>query len=294
MTFNFSCDILKLVIVMLNIDVSSLYKVFQDFYTLTNMKVVLFNKEQEVLMEYPSSKNTFCNLIANDKYWFKKCGDCDRTNVEICSRTEKTSKYCCHLGLSEAIVPIYDNNGILGYLMVGQVLLEDNSGKIKTSMREQFSEENFPGITDAIEKIPVKSSVELDACVTVLKAFTTYILSNQWVTPQRSEFIRHMDKFIENNLEKNITVDDVCAEFHIRRTRLYSVAKDYLGCSIASYIRKQRIHHACRMLKETDEDVSYIADKVGFSDYGHFSRIFRQIQGVTATSYRKSYQTKLK
>ena len=279
---------------MLDINVSNLYKVFQDFYTLTKMNIVLFNKEKEVLLEYPAIKSTFCNLIANDKYWFEKCGDCDRSNVEVCSRTEKTSKYSCHLGLSEVIVPIYDGNGILGYLMVGQILLNDNAEKTKKLMKEQFDEKFFPGINDAIDKIPVKSSAELEACITVLQAFTTYILSNQWVTPQRSEFIRHMDKFIENNLERNITVDDICAEFHIRRTRLYSVAKDYLGCSIASYIRKQRIHYACLMLRETDEPVSSIAEKVGFLDYGHFSRIFRRQQGVTATNYRKLYRTKLK
>lgn len=294
LTFNFSYAILNLVIAMLNINVSNLYKVFQDFYTLTNMKVVLFNKEQEVLMEYPAIKNTFCNIIANDSYWFEKCRNCDRLNIDACCKTEKISKYSCHLGLSEAIIPIYDINGILGYLMVGQVLLKDNSEKTKKLMKEQFDEKKFASIGDAIEKIPVKSSAELEACVTVLQAFTTYILSNQWVTPQRSEFIRHMDKFIENNLEKNITVDDICAEFHIRRTRLYSVAKNYLGCTIASYIRKQRIHHACRMLCETDEPISRIAEKVGFLDYGHFSRIFKQQQGITATSYRSHYQTNLK
>lgn len=275
---------------MLNINQVNLYKIFRDFYTLTNMRVVLFNKEQEQLMEYPSTRHNFCDLICKSDHWAKQCEECDRRNVEICSREQKTVKYSCHLGLWECIVPIYDDNGIIGYVMFGQVLSEGEAASTRERLKEQFSPAEFPGILSAIERIPEKSKGELAACITVLQALAAYMLSNQWVTPQKSEFIRHMDKFIEKNLEKNIGVDDICAEFHIRRTRLYSVAKDYLGCPIAEYIRKQKIQHACRLLKETDESVNQIAYRVGFCDYGHFSRIFREIQGVTATEYRKSHR----
>lgn len=275
---------------MLTINTTNLYKIFRDFYTLTNMRVVLFSKEQEELMEYPSARHNFCDLICKDSHWAKKCEECDRSNVEICSKSEKTLKYSCHLGLWECIVPIYDSNGILGYVMFGQVMADDKASRTKQQLKQQFPEETFPGITDAIEAIPAKSKAELDACITVLQALASYMLSNQWVTPQKSEFIRHMDKFIEKNLEKNIGVEDICAEFHIRRTRLYSVAKDYLGTSIAMYIRKQRILHACRLLRETDDSVNHIAYRVGFCDYGHFSRIFREMEGVTATDYRKLHR----
>lgn len=284
-----------MVIIMMNISEKNLYKVFRDFYTLTNIKIVLFNKEREVLLEYPSAKNTFCNLISKKDYWNEKCADCDRKNIEICSETGRTSEYFCHLGLFEALTPIYDNNGILGYVMFGQVLVDNEKlNKTKEELKNKFSEEEFPFINDAIENIPVKSTAELSACVTVLQAITTYMLSNQWVVPQRSEFIRHMDNYIQNNIEKEISVDDICAEFHIRRTRMYTIAKDYLGCSVALYIRKQRIKHALELLEKTDEPISSIAYAVGFSDYGHFSRVFRQLTGTSATDYRKQNRQRLK
>ncbi len=275
---------------MLQINQVNLYKIFRDFYTLTNMRVVLFGTEGQPLMEYPSSRHNFCDLLCKNPHWASKCEECDKKYVERCSREQKTLKYFCHLGLWECIVPIYDDNGIIGYVMFGQVLPQGEATTTKEQFWAQFSEEDFPGITDAIRKIPAKSKAELDACITVLQALATYMLSNQWVTPQKSEFIRHMDKFIEKNLEKNIGVDDICAEFHIRRTRLYSVAKDYLGCPIAEYIRKQKIQHACRLLLETDDSVNQIAYRVGFYDYGHFSRIFRQLKGITATAYRKKHR----
>lgn len=278
---------------MMDINATNLYKVFRDFYTLTNIKIVLFNKNKDVLLEYPRGDDTFCNIIANDEYWRNRCADCDRKNIDICSKSGKTSEYFCHLGLFEAVTPIYDSNGILGYVMFGQVLVDRGDlNERKKFLKVLFAEEKFAGINKAIESIPVKTTDQLNACVTVLQAITSYMLSNQWVVPQRSEFIRHMDRFIEDNIEKEISIEDVCAEFHIRRTRMYSISKEYLGCSLALYIRKQRINYALKLLDETDESVSTIAYKVGFSDYGHFSRVFKQFTGVSATDYRKNNRSK--
>lgn len=275
---------------MLTINTSNLYKTFRDFYTLTNIRIVLFNKDGEPLLSYPESQIEFCTLIGQNPIWDQRCADCDQKNFNLCSKAKKITHYRCHLGLSEAVVPIYDSNGILGFIMFGQVLMQEKADFTREELHRRLSEEDFPGITEAIGQIPVKTSSELDAAITILKALLSYLLSNQWVTPAKSEFIRHMDSFIEANLDKSITIEDICAEFHIRRTRLYAIANKYLGCSIAAYIRKQRISHACRMLRDTDMSINAIAYAVGFADYGYFSRIFQQIQGQSATSYRRSQQ----
>lgn len=274
---------------MLDINRSNLHKLFRDFYTLTGIKVVFLDNTRKMLMNHAPQQSTFCSVVRNHEYWGKKCRECDSANVEQCARSGRSIKYRCHLGLTEAITPVYDKNGILGYITFGQMLLDEYADEAKERLKKMFKEEEFPGITEAIDNILIKTQEELEASVTILEAITSYMLSNQWVVPQKSGFIRHMDKYIENNLENNIGVDDICREFRIRRTHLYSVAKEYLGCSIAQYIREQRISHACRMLRETDDSISTIAYKTGFSDYGHFSRIFRQIQGVSASNYRKQH-----
>ncbi len=275
---------------MLNINTSNLYKAFRDFHTLTNIRIVLFDNQGQILLAYPESKSEFCTLIEQDEALEQRCSDCDYANFQLCSKAKQIVHYRCHMGLSEAIVPIYDTNGILGFVMFGQVLMQEGAKLTREELHRQLSEDDFPGIHAAIDAIPVKTSAELEATITILKALVSYLMSNQWVTPAKSEFIRHMDSFIEANLDKNITVNDICAEFHIKRTRLYSIANEYLGCSIAAYIRNQRIAHACKMLRDTDMSVSAIAYAVGFSDYGHFSRIFQQLQGKSATSYRRLTQ----
>ncbi len=272
---------------MLNLNIENLNKAFQDFHTLTNIKIVLYDNNGKRLLSYPEEDIEFCRIIDKNSLWSKKCKDCDYSNFDTCSKLKKDMHYKCHLGLSEAIVPICDKGEILGFVMFGQVLTENTAEKTRRHLKQNFTDENFPGIYNAIDNIPVKSLEELDACITILKSLSAYFLSNEWVTPAKNEFIIQLDQYIKDNLSYTITAKDLCSVFHIKRTRLYSIANKYLNCSIATYIRNYRINEACRMLKETNMPITSIAYAIGFSDYGHFSRIFKQLKGKSAGEYRK-------
>ncbi len=273
---------------MLNINVTNLHKVFHDFHILTKAKIVLYDSNGKYLLSYPKDDTAFCKIIGKNPEWSKKCDDCDCANIDLCSKRKEEVYYQCHLGLSEAIVPIYDTNGILGFVMFGQVLTENNADKTRNMLKQKFNDEFYPGIHQAIDNIPAKSASELTASLTILKSLASYFLSNSWISPAKSEFIRQIDKYIKDNISHTITIDDICTQFHIKKTRLYSIAKESLNCGIAEYIRNYRIEEACRLLTETKTPITEVAYATGFSDYGHFSRIFKQVKGQSAGSYRKS------
>ena len=116
-------------------------------------------------------------------------------------------------------------------------------------------------------------------------------MTNRWVVSGKSEFIREIDRYIDEHIPQNITVEDICSSFRIGRTKLYELSMDYLGCGLAEYIRNRRILHAKKLLAETDMPVTEIAYAVGFTDYNHFSRVFRSICGMSARACRKSMRT---
>ena len=271
---------------MIQIDSEQLYKILRDFHTLTGARIELLDTEMQTLMFYPPEKISFCRMLSGDPQLGRKCMECDRANSLISAQSKCLIHYRCHMGLLEAVAPIMDGDEILAYVMFGQVLLSDTSNEVRKALKKRFSAQLFQNMEEAIDEIPLMTTDELSASITVLQTIVTYVLSNRLIIPGRSEFIRRLDRYIADNLSGSITVDDLCQTFHIGRTRLYSLSKDYLGCSVAAYVRRQRIVYACRLLRETNLQVTSIACATGFSDYRHFSRVFLKDVGVPATKYR--------
>ncbi len=274
---------------MLQLNISRLRDVLRDFYTLAKIRIVIFDADFQELLAYPPEKEEFCALLRQDPIGEYACRSSDKRACLRCAKTKSLVTYTCHAGLTESVVPIFDKNGVLAYVMFGQVLPTEDFGHVKQEIVNAY-----PDFIEAIEKIPVRSADDLTAAATVLQAITSYMISNRWVTPGKSEFIRQIDRYIEDHIAQNITIEGLCDMFHVGRSSLYKMSADYLGCGLAEYIRKQRIQHACKLLRETTMPVMDIACAVGFVDYNHFSRVFKRITGSSARDFRADHLRNIK
>lgn len=270
---------------MLQLNTTSLYRVLQDFYTLTSIRIVIFDAQFRELLAYPEKREGFCALLRQDPVGDAACTVSDRSGCLQCAKTKKLVVYRCHAGLTEAVVPIMDRDSVLAYVMFGQILPAESCGRLRSSIRQRY-----PDYSQAADQIPIKSAKEIDAAATVLQAITAYVMTNRWVVASKSEFTRELDRYIEAHLSENITAEDICGAFRIGRTKLYEISRVYLGCGLAEYIRGQRISHAQKMLRQTALPVTDIAFAVGFTDYNHFSRVFKAACGCCARDYRKRRQ----
>ena len=268
---------------MLQLNTVGLHKVMQDFYILTKLRIVIFDAQFHELMAYPKERVRFCELLRQTPKGEMCCASSDQEGCLKCARLKTVVAYKCHLGLTEVVVPIIDKGGVIAYVMFGQIIPKETCEETKLELKNRTSE-----LSHEIETIPIRSQKEISAAATVLQAITAYVMTNQWVIPNKSEFIREIDHYIEEHLAETITVDEICGIFHVGRTKMYELSVDYLGCGLAAYIRSQRIFHAQRLLVETDMAVTQISDATGFADYNHFSRVFKEITGISAREYRKS------
>ena len=268
---------------MLELNTSSLYGVLRDFHTLTKIRIVIFDAQFRELLAYPTDREQFCTILRSTPEGEAACQQSDMGGCCTCAKTGNLVIYRCHAGLTEAVVPISDKNGVLAYVMFGQLLTHETYAASKTALQRAY-----PHLAQAAELLPVKSAEELGAAATVLQAITSYMMSNRWVVPGKSEFIRQLDRYIDDHLNHGITTQELCVAFCIGRTRLYELSANYLGCGIAEYIRNRRIWHAQQLLSDSSLSITDIAYTVGFSDYNYFSKIFKLHTGISARTYRNN------
>lgn len=105
------------------------------------------------------------------------------------------------------------------------------------------------------------------------------------------EFIDKLNDFLNENISNpDLSVDMLCRELGIGRTRLYSTVKELSGESLGDFIRDIRLNKAAYLLKHSDMNVTEIIYETGFGSNSHFSKVFKSKYGVTPSDYAKNIQ----
>lgn len=261
-------------------------ELMKNFYILTGLRLVLFDENYNEIMSYPAERSPFCRSVRTVPEFEELCNKCDRAAFEKCKKSRSPVLYKCHAGLFEATAPITENGYTIGYIMFGQIADKNNKDEF-LKQAEQIKEKLAKNIDAEIEKIKYKSSKQLEAAANILDVCTSYILNKELITPSRARIFNSIDKYITTNLNQPITVETLCREFNISRTRLYEYIKPYTEGGIAAYIREKRLQKARELLRTTDMTVAQISDATGFSDYNYFLRAFKKRFGTSAKKIQK-------
>jgi AraC-like DNA-binding protein len=94
--------------------------------------------------------------------------------------------------------------------------------------------------------------------------------------------------FIENNFARELTVEEIARESGFSVSYLSRQFKALLGASPSEYVRNFRIAKAAEFLRDGSLKVADVARDLGFADITLFSRQFRQVTGISPTSFRKN------
>jgi AraC-like DNA-binding protein len=92
--------------------------------------------------------------------------------------------------------------------------------------------------------------------------------------------------YIRNNLQKNITVDELAGFACFSKDHFSRVFKTITGLTPCEYIINKRIERAQFMLLTTDLSHNQIIDQTGFRSASYFSRIFKKHTSLTPAQYR--------
>lgn len=272
----------------LNFNIKETEELMRAFYTMSGIRLVLFDTDFHEIASYPKESCEFCKLMRSCKNTRRKCAYTDRKSLEKCEKTNSLVIYSCHAGLIEAVMPLHENENIIGYLMIGQI----SNNKSKDKLFENaavWSEKygfNKTALDSAIEKVSYKSEEEIFAAAKLMEACTSYIVYKELITPEHNRIIKAAKAYIEENLGTDFEISALCGELSVGRTKLYELFKKETKMGISEYLRYRRMHRAKKLLKTTDMPIVKIAETVGFDDYNYFSRVYKKTYGKSPRSYR--------
>lgn len=94
-------------------------------------------------------------------------------------------------------------------------------------------------------------------------------------------------KYIRAHHDEDITLDSVAKAVHISPFYLSHMLKEEAGITFVEYLTKIRVEEAKWLLRSTDLSIVEIGIRIGYSDPGYFSKVFKKATGMTPNAYRK-------
>ena len=99
-------------------------------------------------------------------------------------------------------------------------------------------------------------------------------------------------RYVENNLDKAITLCDVAEKLYLSPTYFSRLFKLRTDSTFSAWLARRRVVRAQRYLEETNLAIAEIAARVGYREANSFTRLFRQLVGQSPTEYRKAQREK--
>ena len=97
-------------------------------------------------------------------------------------------------------------------------------------------------------------------------------------------------RFIWDNLEVQLSIDDIAREFGVSRSILDHAFKRHLGRSPSAERLRKRLERCSELLRGSELNIAEIARTVGFPSISYLHRSFKAEFGMTLKAYRKTFE----
>lgn len=95
-------------------------------------------------------------------------------------------------------------------------------------------------------------------------------------------------EFIDNNISRKLTLDLICRETGVGKTRLKELFAAYLHSSPGRHITELRLKNALNLLENESFPIKRVADMCGFENPLYFSNAFKARYGKSPRNYLKA------
>ncbi|MDD9268164.1 response regulator [Paenibacillus sp. GCM10023248] len=102
----------------------------------------------------------------------------------------------------------------------------------------------------------------------------------------RKRFIELAMIYIEQHYTEAITLNRVAEHLYLNPSYFSKIFHERTGETFSKYIIRLRMNKAKELLKDSTLRIYQVADQVGYQDFRHFVKLFKEHEGMTPAQYR--------
>ncbi len=267
-------------------DTRKINAMLQDFYNATGIDMDLLKEDFTPASGRRLRNNRYCSLVQSTAAGRHACQASDIQLLELCAATGQMQTHICHAGLVDVAIPIVYDDSVLGYIIFGRM----KPNRDFSALENYIAQLGLPvGETEAAyDQIPFFDREKIDSLSNIATLMVKYILLEKMLTPKIDGSLEIAISYINDNLHREISVQDISRSTNLSKTALYEAFHRRFHRTVGSYINAKRVERSMELLQKTELTMEEIAQRTGFSSASYFSKIFKKQTGRPPLQYRKS------
>ncbi len=106
---------------------------------------------------------------------------------------------------------------------------------------------------------------------------------------KESTIVEKVKRFIDIHLFDEMSRESLAASVHINPAYLSRLFRKECGMSLSDYMIQEKMKKVNELLLNTSETVSNIAKMFHYTNFSHFSKLYRKYYGLNPQEYRKQF-----
>jgi AraC family transcriptional regulator of arabinose operon len=106
---------------------------------------------------------------------------------------------------------------------------------------------------------------------------------------ETSEQLEQIREYIDRHLQQKLSLTTIADQFFVNKFYLARAFRLSFGMTVGEYISSARITYAKELLRFTNKSIDEISDMCGIPDTNYFAKVFRKLEGCSASEYRKKW-----
>jgi AraC-like DNA-binding protein len=99
--------------------------------------------------------------------------------------------------------------------------------------------------------------------------------------------VEKAENYIEMNFSEDISMEEMAGKIHVHPSHLMRAFKKEKGTTISHFRNLRRIKEAKQLILFSNLTMTEIAIMVGFSNSQYFSKLFKEVEGITPVEHKK-------
>ncbi len=235
----------------------------------------------------------FCNAAKDLPDGRRACDKSDKVDaVALADQYRQPFFFECHLGMRELVLPLLQDNNLIGIIFIGQCRIEGETNEKFILQRVKESGGDPRLFVEYLQKLPILTREKLRSIGLILSLYFDIRIEQappiSLSDPSRTvSLAKRAHDYIDHHYSEAVSTASIAGYFYVSPAHLSRAFHSAFGVTITDYIHTVRIEHAKHLLSVTSASVSSIALNVGYPDVNYFSRIFKAKTGITPTHFRK-------